>query len=151
MPILISHRGLFSGPDPKLENTYQQICTALDLGYDVETDIRFIDNQWWIGHDEPQWKTDENFLRIRNLWLHAKNLGALQRLIDLGANCFWHQSDDYTVTNHGFIWAYPGKEYSSSKLVMVMPEWADPTLSHCKNIACYGICSDYVGILNLQG
>jgi hypothetical protein len=149
MPILISHRGLFNGPDVSTENTYHQIYTALDLGYEVETDVRFIDDQWWIGHDYPQWKTDENFLKTNNLWLHAKNVEALRRLIDLGTNCFWHQSDDYTVTNHGFIWAYPGKERSCPKTIMVMPEWIDKTLDHCKNIDCYGICSDYVGMLTL--
>jgi hypothetical protein len=63
-----------------------------------------------------------------------------------GYNYFWHQEDDYTLTSKNFIWTYPGKEYKS-KSVIVMPEWGNMSYDALRNVECYGICSDYVGML----
>lgn len=148
MPKLISHRGLFMGPDPELENTEKQIISALQLGYDVETDVRYINGEYWIGHDEPTWKCDIEFLKQPGMWLHAKNLDALYYLSKHNMNCFWHQNDFYTLTLHGYIWAYPGQPvYYPDKTVMVMPEVLDRSLKICSVSKCYAICSDYVSQL----
>ena len=37
-------------------------------------------------------------------------------------NFFWHQQDDFTLTNRGYIWTYPGKCITPMS-IMVMPEW----------------------------
>lgn len=140
---LISHRGLLNGPNPALENSKKQIEFALAAGYDVEVDVRYINECWWIGHDSPEWCADESFIRTPGLWLHAKNPSALFKMLELRVNCFWHQDDNYTITSHGYIWAYPGKPTNAST-VMVMPEWQDKTLQSCKTQICYGICTDYV-------
>ena len=29
---------------------------------------------------------------------------------DKSLNYFWHQTDDFTLTSHGYIWTYPGKK-----------------------------------------
>ena len=48
-----------------------------------------------------------------------------------------------TLTSKGYIWAYPGKTYSSNT-VIVMPEWNNPNWDNLKVTNCYGICTDYV-------
>ena len=143
---LIAHRGLIAGPDKKLENLPEQILASLRAGYDCEIDVRYIDGKWMLGHDTPDYEVPFKFLEQPGLWIHAKNIEALQKLTATTLQYFWHQNDDYTLTSHKFIWAYPGKELTPQS-ICVMPEWDNPSLEGVKEYNCYGICSDYVGKL----
>ena len=80
------------------------------------------------------------------LWIHAKNLAALRWLTTTDLEYFWHQNDDYTLTSHNYIWAYPGQELTQ-RSIMVMPEWNDKTLNNARSVTCYAVCSDYVSLL----
>ena len=80
--ILISHRGNIDGPNPKMENKPEYVQKALDLGYDVEIDVWLIDGNFFLGHDEPQYKIERSFLQNKKLWCHAKNIEAFYRMID---------------------------------------------------------------------
>jgi hypothetical protein len=143
---LIAHRGLINGPDIDLENRPEQIKLALGQGFDCEVDVWFQDDQWFLGHDRPDYKIDFEFLEQPGLWIHAKNLNALYVLgADTKLNFFWHQNDDHTLTSLGYIWTYPGKPLTLNS-ISVMPEWTYPDLSAYKP-NCFGICSDYVGKL----
>ena len=140
--ILIAHRGLTNGPDPELENHPAKIINSLRSGFDCEVDVWMVDSVLYLGHDAPTYKINEDFLNHPGLWIHAKNLEALNYLTTTKLNYFWHQTDDYVITSHGHIWAYPGKPLTD-RSVCVMPEWADQKLENLdKN--CFGICSDYV-------
>jgi len=144
---LIAHRGLINGPDKNFENSPNQINTALSLGYDCEIDIWKCDDKLFLGHDLPQYEIDLQFLSNENFWIHAKNLEALHFLLSTNLNYFWHQTDDFTLTSRGFIWAYPGKELTE-KSIMVMPELISSDFQmYANSINFYGICSDYVGII----
>jgi len=74
---LISHRGNINGPDQAKENSISYILKAIDLGYNVEIDVWFIDNSFYLGHDQPQYKINHDFLINEKLWCHAKNINAL--------------------------------------------------------------------------
>ena len=142
----IAHRGLFDGPDKKKENSPAQIELALSKGYDIEVDVWYIDNQWYLGHDEPTYKVDYRFLENHKFWIHTKNLDALYNLnSSIGKtllNFFWHQEDSYTLTSHGYIWTFPSNRLTS-KSICVMPEWENKNFKDF-NPDCYGICSDFV-------
>lgn len=145
--ILIAHRGLFNGPNLEKENTPEQIELALSKGYDCEVDVWFVKNEWWLGHDKPQYKTDFDFIGKQGLWLHCKNLDALYILsyTPIKFNYFWHQEDDYTLTSTQFIWTYPGKQLTRNSIA-VQPErtkemW-DWTKSCSNSIA--GVCTKFV-------
>jgi len=143
----IAHRGLFQGPDKKLENHPDQIKKALDNGYDCEIDIWLVDHQLYLGHDEPTYHIGDGFLKQPGLWIHAKNSEALHWLVTTDLNYFWHENDAYTLTSKGWIWAYPGQPVNKNS-IQVMPEMADPSL---KNVCydAYAVCSDFVeGIKN---
>lgn len=140
---LIAHRGLFEGPSKELENAPEQIDRAIDLGFDCEVDLWRIDDKLLLGHDGPQYQIDRQFLVSRPLWIHAKNLEALEWLTkshDL--EYFWHQEDDYVLTTSQYIWTYPGKSLTA-RSIAVMPEWSDPTFE-ALDLNCFGICSDFV-------
>jgi len=146
--LLIAHRGLVNGPNPTLENFPDQIRYALKSGYQCEIDLWRVYNQFYLGHDEPQHKIDEEFLydNATLLWIHTKNLEALEWLMNTNFNYFWHEKDAYTLTSHGIIWAYP-KSRLTKMTVCVMPEQF-MALEKCSKLDCYAICSDYVDKLS---
>jgi hypothetical protein len=64
-------------------------------GFDAEVDIWVINNEIWRGHDGPTFKTDLEFCKRKGLWCHAKNVEALQMLLENKIRCFWHQEVYY--------------------------------------------------------
>jgi len=149
---LIAHRGNIEGRDLEKENHPDQISKCIDMGYDVEIDVRLNTqtNTIWLGHDEPQYMVNWWWLssKAENLWIHCKDITTLHHFSDQtsGYNYFWHQEDDYTLTSKNIIWAYPGKPYTK-KTVIVMPEMKNMDWDMLKVTNCYGVCSDYIGRL----
>ena len=136
--ILISHRGNLDGKKEKLENHPDYIEDAIKKGFDVEIDVWFINNNFFLGHDKPQFKVNSKFLENRKLWCHSKNSDALKELSKLNCHFFWHNTDDYTITSRGFIWIYPGKPILKNGICVKAEK--------IKNIYfdCKGICSDFI-------
>jgi hypothetical protein len=140
MKCLISHRGNIRGPNTEKENSPSYIMETLNLGFDVEIDVWFIDNQFYLGHDKFDYKIDKSFLINPKLWCHAKNIDALNEMLKVNIHCFWHQVDDVVLTSKQFIWTYPGRNIAKTKAIAVMPEIVkDWDISNA-----YGICSDYI-------
>ena len=67
---LIAHRGNINGKVPELENSPDYINAAISNGYDVEVDVWFQDDEFYLGHDFPQYKTSVEYLRNNKLWCH---------------------------------------------------------------------------------
>ena len=136
--ILISHRGNLNGKDIENENNPLYIDRALGKGYDVEIDVWYENGKWYLGHDKPQYEIELDYLRNKKLWCHAKNIEALNLMLDDDIHCFWHQEDDVTLTSCGFIWTSPGKKLTE-KSICVLPEKIGEIPKDC-----IGICSDYI-------
>jgi hypothetical protein len=47
----------------------------------------------------------------------------------------------------GYVWAFPGKKSIGDNTILVMPE-NQYSLQDIKTMSAYGICSDYVKLLN---
>jgi hypothetical protein len=145
----IAHRGLVDGPNKELENNPDHILTVLNSGIDCEVDLWVNGNELWLGHDEPQYKIQPHLIHKGGLWVHAKNLEALRWLLkNTGITSFWHQNDDFVVTNSGHIWTFPGKELTD-RSICVMPERDDNWKNTITSLKCYGICSDYINEIKL--
>lgn len=140
--ILIAHRGNIEGPKPKWENHPDYMKEAIAAGFDVETDIWYIDGEFWFGHDKPQYKVDKLDFPFYNAryWCHAKNPEALVEMNRLEfSKYFWHQEDAYTLVSDGTIWAYPNMPLVKGS-ICVMPEWNNQEIPDFIS----GICSDYI-------
>jgi hypothetical protein len=61
--ILIAHRGNITGPIPSLENEPSYLSDAINEGFDVEIDLWFVNNQLYLGHDNPQYKIEYSWFR----------------------------------------------------------------------------------------
>ena len=60
-------------------------------------------------------------------------------MVAMNIHCFFHRSDDYTLTLFGYMWAYPGKT-GGVKTIAVHPEKLTP-----EEVEKFdGVCSDYV-------
>ena len=137
----ISHRGNLQGAEPHRENTERQIVRCINLGFDVEIDLWYLNNTYWLGHDEASYKTSRDFLfrHKEKLWCHAKNHKAFFNLLKDNLHCFWHDDDTYTLTSKSIIWAYPGSKLNN-RCICVMPEKSPPK----KLKKVLGICSDHI-------
>jgi hypothetical protein len=137
----ISHRGNIDGKNPSMENHPSYIDKAIELGYAVEIDIWMVEGVLLLGHDEPQYGITQNWLneRYEHLWLHCKNIEAMEWFSAIGRfNFFWHETDTVTLTSNGYMWAYPGKQPIVDSIA-VMPE-----IHNDSTFLCLGICSDVI-------
>lgn len=143
----ILHRGLFGGPDRHLENREDHLFRQLELGWDIECDVWYIDGKWWLGHDGPEYSisNSEALLRHPRVWAHCKNLDALRECVHgAGYNYFSHDVDNAVLTSTGHIWAYPGNIVSSRYAVCVMPERNGFMLNNFLEVGA--VCSDYLPV-----
>lgn len=131
---IISHRGNLTGPKPKLENKPGYIKQALNEGFNVEVDV-WVTDDIYLGHDQPSYKVKKDFF-CDKMWIHCKNLKAVEFMEDTNLNWFWHDSDKMTLTSKGNIWSYPGIYIENGITV----ECGRP-FEIKKNIL--GICTDY--------
>jgi len=137
--ILISHRGNINGRISENENNPLYIERALHRGFEVEIDVWYKDNRWYLGHDKPQYEIDLDYLKNSKFWCHAKNIESLNMMLTYSdIHCFWHQEDDVTLTSRNIIWTYPDKQLTENS-ICVLPEKNNQTIKKC-----LGICSDYV-------
>ena len=140
---IISHRGNLTGSISDQENHPSYIQIAIDSGYEVEVDVWFVDEQFYLGHDKPQHFIDDSWLKDRSslLWCHAKNQEALEQLwgmnLLLGTiNYFWHENDRMTLTSHGIPWLFPGN-YSELGVTVHLDK--PDSFFH----KMFGVCTDY--------
>lgn len=149
MTIYIAHRGNVDGQNANKENSPIYVDLAIRRGFSVEVDLWIEAGEPLLGHDEGTYEITKRWLFDRSewLWVHCKNLDALRYMKILEArkefNYFWHQEDDYAITNRGFFWAYPGSSLSNgNNMICVMPEKANYSLQEIES--CYAVCSDEV-------
>ena len=140
--IKISHRGNIEGPNQRFENEPHYITEALEEGFNVEADVWLIKDKLYLGHDIPEHLVGLEFVKNDKFWCHCKNIDALKILLYNNIRCFYHNTDDATLTSDGYIWTYPGKRLTD-KSICVMPERDNFNIP--KYIA--GVCSDYVADL----
>jgi len=146
--ILISHRGNFEGKNFNLENNPAYIDEALSKNYDVELDIWYISEKWYLGHDDPKYLVDINWLTKRKdkLWIHCKNFEALNKLNKFKNifNYFWHEEDAFTITSKNFIWSHPKNLFLENSIAVCFDK-IDKNIDYKK---CIGICSDNFSDIN---
>ena len=138
--IIISHRGNISGPDLENENKPENILKTLE-NFNCEIDLWYTEGRLMLGHDEPQYIIEEKFLENKGLWIHAKNIEALNFLNNTNLNYFWHQEDKATMTSLGYIWCYPGVYCNNG--ITVETEYTHKTFSKLIESTIAGICTDY--------
>jgi len=155
--MIIAHRALLRGPDFIKENTIDSINECIRMNINIELDIRYIDGNWYLGHDHPQEIIDLDTFDFGfvHVFFHCKNIETLNRCCNTlfkeqfegQIDFFYHDQDSVTLTKNGLIWSYP-----KSKLfdwsICVMPElvskkYFEKTINKYNDSKIYAICTDY--------
>jgi len=157
---IIAHRGNRHGPDKNTENTTYSIEKSLDTGFDVEFDIRYVDGDFYLGHDQPKELIDDiildNWAQLGGLYAHCKTVKTLQYFISEGYNMsgiipFFHDTDECVLIDGDVIWIHPESieavDYTNVKnTIFVLPNL--DSSENYPNVRkalqyCYGVCTDY--------
>ena len=144
---LISHRGNMSGIKSDRENAPSYIDAAISSGYDVEVDIRYINNKFYLGHDTPDYEVSETWIKKRKdkLWIHCKNLEAASIFSKMDAiNFFCHSSDLFVLTSNNYIWVHDLTMNIDNRCIIPLLGEND-ILEYNRNIV-YAICTDYINL-----
>lgn len=145
---IIAHRGNTSGPLSVSENAPKSIERMIEDGFDAEIDLWLLpEGTFFLGHDKPEYKIELRWLikSNENLWIHCKNMNALEFFSHSKEKFkfFFHDKDSYTLVSNGRIWVYPGKELPKGS-ICVLPELnrdKNGYLSLPENL--FGVCTDY--------
>lgn len=144
--IVISHRGNICGSVPEKENRPSYIDVAIQMGYEVEVDIRYINNEFWLGHDEPQYKIELSWIKLRKdkIWFHCKDQNSSIKFLELNDNFkyFCHKNDDYVLTSTGNIWVHDLNSYITEKCIIPLLGLSD--IKNYKNSTPGFVCTDFV-------
>jgi len=153
---IISHRGNITGIVPEKENRPSYIDSAIQLGYDVEVDLRFKDNKFWLGHDYPQYLIDMKWMSLRkdNLWFHCKDIeSALELSKHNGFKYFCHSNDEYVLVSTGHLWVHNLNGIINQNCII--PLLDEATIINYKNSTPYAVCTDFIDLckynLKLKG
>lgn len=145
----ISHRGNLNGPQPDQENDPSYIDAAIQRGFDVEIDVRMIDGKLYLGHDDPDYQVDLDWLleRKHSLWIHCKNLEAAYRL-DTDLRCFCSISDPFCFITQGYLWLNDLEIEPTGNCIVPLLN-IDDLAGFDFNITNmpFGVCTDYPTLL----
>lgn len=134
---IISHRGNLQGTTLDKENNPEWI-DVVSKNFDVEIDVRLVGETFLLGHDEPKYPVSSEWLKNERFWCHAKDIKTLDALLDIKVkHCFFHDTDDCTLTSSGYIWTFPNRP-TCKRTVIVDLQF----LGKYKD--CFGVCTDYV-------
>ena len=142
---IISHRGNIRGRVPSQENKPSYIDCAIKSGLEVEVDIRYTNNNFYLGHDTPDYIITKEWIshRIKNIWFHCKNIEAAQQLNKIqGVKYFCHTDDSFILTSTNHIWVHDLNLPLTSNCIIPLLSYQDVE-QYGKDIV-YGVCTDYV-------
>jgi hypothetical protein len=135
------------------------LIEALDNGFDVEFDLWYFADMFWLGHDRPDRKFSMDTLvrwsskySNQKLYVHCKNIWAIEKLTYLVVSNmipFFHDVDQCILLRDNTIWIHPNAIHSCHSR-----EKSIAVFSSCKMIEYdvsldldfknfYGICTDY--------
>ena len=145
--IYISHRGNIDNIIPEKENTITYIEEAIDLGYEVEIDVRTKNGDLYLGHDNPDYEVSMEWLisHRNNLWIHAKDIKTLTTLLETNLRFFYHEKENHTIiSGTNLIWSHNILESNENSIIPLL-SLSDLDLLPKHKIK--GVCSDYIKIL----
>ena len=147
---LIAHRGNVSGPNLRLENKPEYVDKALSQGFKAEVDLWVTARGFFLGHDEPLYSIDEQYLIDRStfLYVHLKNEYCKTWSKISLVEFFEHDQQKFVFTSKDTKWYFPSQELFLDG-VNLMPElhYADLSFIAAEYLDIQ-ICSDFVELIS---
>lgn len=104
---IISHRGNVDGPGSQCELV--NVESAFAAGFDVEVDVRLLNNTLYVGHDAPIYPLPDAWFQpnlIDRIWFHAKDIDAHRVMLGLGVKTFMHDDEPWVMVGD-LKWHHP--------------------------------------------
>jgi hypothetical protein len=143
---IISHRGNINGPVVEKENRPSYIDCAIQLGYDVEVDLRLINNEFWLGHDEAQYRIELSWMELRKdkIWYHCKDIYSALKLakLDNEYQYFCHSIESFVCTSNGYIWVHDLENKIDDKCIIPLISKED--IQQYNGYKPFAVCTDFV-------
>lgn len=142
--IYYSHRGNINGKT-ELENQPSYIDQAIELGYDVEIDLRKIGSDLYLGHDYPQYLINEKWIddRCGSLLIHIKEPSVLSIAQHKRYwHYFCHYNDPFTITSQKLTWIHDLS--IEPELDTIIPLISKELVYSYDKLGFFGVCSDYI-------
>jgi len=142
--LFISHRGNLNGKNKDIENNPIYINEIIKK-YNVEIDIWKTEDGLFLGHDFPQYKIDDQFLKqhYENLLIHCKDDVSLFKLRSIPIlELFTHVDDKFTLTSKNKILIHPNTITTCRNGILIMPEMSHYTVEEILKFD--GIVSDNI-------
>jgi len=139
----IAHRGNINGINIEKENTVEYIVTAIKDSFDVEIDLWYVDDEFYLGHNVPIEKVSIDFLLDNSkwLWCHSKDIYTFNELLKYDEiNTFFHDFDECALTSHKYLWTYFDKPLTEKSILLKFDKDSFFTIPEY----IYGICSDNI-------
>ena len=144
---IISHRGNINGKVLDKENKPSYLDSAILSKIEVETDIRWIDNKFYLGHDNPDYIINEEWILKRKeyIWFHCKNLESAKELSKIeNVKYFCHSNDDYVLTSTKYLWVHNLKLPIDN--TCIIPLLDEQSVKNFENKDVYAICTDHLNL-----
>lgn len=137
---LISHRGNTLGRNIFEENTIPYINKAISEGFEVEIDLWYVNEKYYLGHDSAENEISISELQKDKVLVHCKNVECLMQLKE-EFNCFFHESEKIVLSSSGDVILHV--DYGTlESAIAIVPE------RNCAKkedlLKCSGVCSDYI-------
>lgn len=137
----IANAGNIEGRFPIYENRLDYVDSALLGGYDVKVDVWWHNDEFYLGTDYPRYTVPPMFLELPNVWCQAKNIRALEKLLEISTHSLWFtELFDYqnvVLSSQNVIWSADQlKDTSNYVLYVDQMEGVVPEI--------YGICCNNV-------
>ena len=144
--IIISHRANINGIEKHRENNPRYIDECIELGFDVEIDLRVKNNQLYLGHDYAEYEISLDWLlkRKESLWVHIKEYDALIKILDYKQQIrfFCHESDKYTLLSNGLVWCHDLTNKMNENCIIPLLSYEQ--VANYNQESFYAVCTDYV-------
>jgi len=148
--LLISYRGIYDGQNFEDANTPDQIGKAFDHGFSVMADVWRVDNQIYLGNEEPLTPVTPEYLRGNRFWLNCRNddvynwVAAQPRKLYPNYFQFATDTESSPTDTSGGQTIVPGTVAISNSSIIFLPELTDRGLLSTVKLRCYGVCSVYL-------
>lgn len=136
--IYISNLGNLSGKVSESEGSLKAVYEAVQLGFYVRIPVWKLPNALSIGVQYPIERVSLGDLS--HCICQAMTVETFQFLLRNKVNCYWRESDTFSITNNGIILSF-GSVVLDGSVVM------EPELCLMEDILSkpiQGICSDYI-------
>jgi hypothetical protein len=61
-----------------IENNPEKLLSLIEEGYEIEIDLWYRDNNFFLGHDFPEYEIEESYLENSEFWIHCKDADTLE-------------------------------------------------------------------------